>query len=126
MNRGYGTRAVELLTKYYEGLLLDVDNIKENEIDDMTYKKVARAKEGESLQTEKIKPKKQLKPLLQKLSERKPIKLNYLGTSFGVTLPLFNFWDKSGFKPVYVRQTPNELTGEHTCIMIRPLQNDED
>jgi N-acetyltransferase 10 len=25
------------------------------------------------------------------------------------------------FETVYVRQTANELTGEHSCLMIRPL-----
>jgi len=27
--------------------------------------------------------------------------------------------------PLYLRLTPNELTGEHTCIMIRPLKNQD-
>ena len=32
------------------------------------------------------------------------------------------FWRRSGFSPVYLRQTPNELTGEHSCIMLRTLE----
>jgi len=31
------------------------------------------------------------------------------------------FWRKNEFETVYVRQTANELTGEHSCLMIRPL-----
>ena|ERR1700709_837499 len=27
---------------------------------------------------------------------------------------------------VYLRQTPNDLTGEHTCVMIRPLENNSE
>lgn len=47
--------------------------------------------------------------------------VHYIGTSFGVTKELFTFWRKNKLEPVYVRQTANELTGEHTCLMIRPL-----
>ena len=39
--------------------------------------------------------------------------------SFGLTEPLFNFYEKEGYAPVYLRQTPNDLTGEHSCILIR-------
>jgi N-acetyltransferase 10 len=34
---------------------------------------------------------------------------------------LLNFWKKNGFDPVYLRQVPNELTGEHSCIVINPM-----
>jgi len=52
--------------------------------------------------------------------------LHYLGTSFGVTKELFQFWKKNLFVPIYLRQTANELTGEHTCVMLRPINlNDE-
>lgn len=76
---------------------------------------------SQSLKEEKLKPKKHLKPILQKLSERKPLKIHYLGTSFGLTKELFNFWRKNKYVPLYLRQTANELTGEHTCLMIRPI-----
>ena len=64
-----------------------------------------------------------MKPILQKLSERRPVPVHYVGTSFGVTKELFTFWKKNKLEPVYVRQTANELTGEHTCLMIRPLSH---
>jgi N-acetyltransferase 10 len=32
------------------------------------------------------------------------------------------FWKKAGFVPTYVRQTRNDLTGEHTTIMLKLLQ----
>ena len=76
----------------------------------------------EGLKDEKLKPKKHLKPILQKLGERKPLPIHYLGTSFGVTIELFKFWRKNKFVPLYLRLTPNELTGEHTTIMVRPLK----
>ena len=50
-------------------------------------------------------PRQNLPPLLSKLSERKPEALDYLGVSYGVTGQLFKFWKKSGFTPVYMRQT---------------------
>ena len=56
-----------------------------------------------TLKDEKVKPKKHLKPILQKLTERAPIPVHYLGTSFGVTKELLNFWRKNMFESVYVR-----------------------
>lgn len=31
----------------------------------------------------------------------------------------FRFWKRAGYVPLYVRQTTSELTGEHTCVMVR-------
>jgi len=73
-----------------------------------------------------VKPKKHLKPILQKLSDRVPIPIHYIGTSFGVTKELLGFWRKNQFESIYVRQTANELTGEHSCVMIRPLKGNEE
>jgi N-acetyltransferase 10 len=58
--------------------------------------------------------------LLCSLSDRRPEGLHWLGVSFGGTQDLYNFWSKNHFKPVYLRLTPNDLTGEHTVIMIKP------
>jgi N-acetyltransferase 10 len=80
-------------------------------------------KTSKGLADEKLKPKKHLKPILQKLSERKPSAVHYIGTSFGLTKELFQFWRKNKLEPIYVRQTSNELTGEHSCLMIRPLNH---
>ena len=51
--------------------------------------------------------------------------LHWIGTSFGVTKELFKFWQKNELQPIYLRQTANELTGEYSCLMIKPMQNDE-
>ncbi len=75
--------------------------------------------------SDKLKPKKGLKPILQKLSLRRPLKVDWLGTSFGVTQNLFGFWSKSGYQPIYIRQTANALTGEHTTVMLKPLESDQ-
>lgn len=62
-------------------------------------------------------------PLLQSLSERKPESLDYLGVSYGLTSQLLKFWKRAGYVPLYIRQTTNELTGEHSCLMIRGLNS---
>ena len=114
--------------KYYQGDLLDHDNIKIDEMKEKMdkVKKAKVAESGKELKDEKLKPKKHLQPILQKLSERQPIQLNYLGTSFGVTKQLFQFWRKNNFIPIYLRQTANELTGEHSCVMVRPINLNDD
>jgi len=76
-----------------------------------------------SLSTDKItiRDASKMPPLLQRLSERTPENLDYLGVSYGVTPLLFKFWKRAGFVPLYMRQTTNDLTGEHSCVMIRGL-----
>jgi N-acetyltransferase 10 len=44
--------------------------------------------------------------------------LDYVGVSFGLTLPLLKFWKRLGFVAAYLRQNANDLTGEHTCIVL--------
>lgn len=61
-------------------------------------------------------------PLFARLSELASPKLDYVGVSYGLTSQLHKFWKRQSFVPVYLRQTPNDLTGEHTCIMLRSLE----
>ena len=60
--------------------------------------------------------------ILQTTEERPPERLHYVGVSFGLTAGLLKFWSRSSFDPVYLRLTQNDLTGEHTCIMLRALE----
>lgn len=60
-------------------------------------------------------------PLLQRLSERKPEQLDYLGVSYGLTKDLLRFWKRAGYIPLYASQKENQLTGEYTFVMIRAL-----
>ncbi|CAF0885538.1 unnamed protein product [Brachionus calyciflorus] len=113
---GYGQRAMNLLKDYYEGKMLSLN---ENEKVDEEIKPVED--EELNLLEEQIEPKKNLPPLLLKLSERRAERLSYLGVSFGLTSDLLRFWKKLGFLPAYLRQTPNELTGEHSCIVLKEL-----
>ncbi|RKP21486.1 ribosome biogenesis ATPase [Rozella allomycis CSF55] len=110
---GYGTRALSLLEKFYNG---EIPFINE-EMHEMQPEEQSHA----SLLEEKIQPRKNLPPLLSKLSEVKAPLLHWVGVSYGLTLQLFRFYQKKNFIPVYLRQTRNELTGEHTCIMLKKL-----
>ena len=36
---------------------------------------------------------------------------------------MHRFWKRAGYVPLYLRQTQSELTGEHTCVMVRGLNS---
>lgn len=125
---GYGSKALQLLTDYYEGrftnLAEDADVPVEEAITRVTDAELANA----NLLDDNIKVRDQSKmpPLFSVLSQRRPVELDYVGVSYGLTQPLHKFWKRSSFAPVYLRQTANSLTGEHTTVMIRPLERSGD
>lgn len=125
---GYGSKALQLLTDYYEGrftnLAEDADVPAEETITRVTDAELANA----NLLDDNIKVRDQSKmpPLFSVLSQRRPVELDYVGVSYGLTQPLHKFWKRSSFAPVYLRQTANSLTGEHTTVMIRPLERSGD
>ncbi|TMS06021.1 RNA cytidine acetyltransferase [Larimichthys crocea] len=111
---GYGSRALQLLQMYYEGKFPTMDESTLSNQNVIT----SVSSEAVSLLEEVITPRKELPPLLLKLSERRAERLDYLGVSYGLTAQLLKFWKKAGYTPVYLRQTPNDLTGEHSCVML--------
>ncbi|MGH0145470.1 UNVERIFIED_CONTAM: hypothetical protein FKN15_005422 [Acipenser sinensis] len=118
---GYGSRALQLVQMYFEG---QFPCLKENAL--KTVSEFTRVNsEAVSLLEEVVSPRKDLPPLLLKLSERPAERLDYLGVSYGLTPPLLKFWKRAGFVPVYLRQTQNDLTGENTCIMLKELNSEE-
>ncbi|XP_041054064.1 RNA cytidine acetyltransferase isoform X1 [Carcharodon carcharias] len=119
---GYGSRAVELLQLYYEGKFPCLEEQESHKSTEIT----TISNEAISLLEEMLSPRKDLPPLLLKLNERPTEKLDYLGVSYGLTPQLLKFWKRAGYVPVYLRQTPNELTGEHSCIMLKTLNEEED
>lgn len=123
---GYGSKALELLQDYFEGKFTDISE--SNVLDDHTLQRVTDDElKGASLKDEiRLRDAKALPPLLLKLSEKPPYALDYLGVSYGMTPQLHKFWKRSGFVPVYLRQTANELTGEHTSVMLKVLRNKND
>lgn len=136
---GYGTRAVELLYRFYNGQMISLDNPGggEDESDEESDAAEVEDTDAESepeeeeksenlvaakrINKEKLAPRKELPPLLLPLTEVESPRLDWIGTSFGLTMGLHKFWSRAGMRMLYVRQTKNELTGEHTAIMVRAL-----
>jgi len=134
---GYGTRALELLAKFYEGSLasLPLDGEEDEEVAVDRGNRAAEARDEAAMDedgategaesrllTEKIKPRKTLPPLLVPAGDiTRPERLHWVGTSYGLTAGLFAYWHRSGYLPVYLRQTANDVTSEHTMIMMRAL-----
>lgn len=122
---GYGSRALELLTDFYQGKFTSLSEEGDKKISDAEHMQRVSDTELESanllddnIQVRNINS---MPPLFSRLSERAPDSLDYIGVSYGLTQQLHKFWKRSQFAPVYLRQTPNDLTGEHSCIMLRPL-----
>uniref|UniRef100_A0A3P9IYE1 RNA cytidine acetyltransferase n=1 Tax=Oryzias latipes TaxID=8090 RepID=A0A3P9IYE1_ORYLA len=118
---GYGSRALQLLQMYYEGKFPTM----EEGMASTNTEIVPVSSEAVSLLEEVVTPRKELPPLLLKLTERRAERLDYLGVSYGLTTQLLRFWKKGGYTPVYLRQTPNDLTGEHSCVMLKELNTEE-
>ncbi|KAK0725392.1 GNAT acetyltransferase 2-domain-containing protein [Lasiosphaeris hirsuta] len=127
ISMGYGSKALELLVNYYEGkfanLSEDVGILSQPSIPRVTDTELAEASLFDDI---KIRDMNELPPLFAKLAERRPERLDYVGVSYGLTTPLHKFWKRASFSPVYLRQTANDLTGEHTCVMLRPLKEESD
>lgn len=118
---GYGSKALEILSKFFEGQLVNLEEgASISELGLLRCKQKENENE-ENLIGESLKPQKKFQPILKKLTELKPPLLHYLGVSYGLTKELFNFWRKSTFYPVYLRQSKNDLTAEHSCIMLKKL-----
>jgi N-acetyltransferase 10 len=117
---GYGSRALSLLKMYYEFLIPNIDERKfpKENIDSIQEEEVDLLEEKIGINTNTftkrirtlniyiiifLEPRNNLPPLLLKLSERPPERLDYIGVSFGLTGPLLKFWKKSGFIPLYIR-----------------------
>lgn len=128
MSMGYGSKALELLINYYEGKFA---NLSEDEGVVMA-NGFDRASDAELSKTSLLEDKiavrdvSKMPPLFTSLAQKRPEKLDYIGVSYGLTKELQKFWKRSSFAPVYLRQTANDLTGEHTCVMLRPLETGDD
>mmetsp|Transcript_62876 Transcript_62876/g.124180 ORF Transcript_62876/g.124180 Transcript_62876/m.124180 type:complete len:1081 (-) Transcript_62876:105-3347(-) len=127
---GYGSRAIEQLKHYYSGHMGmggGVSKKKASSSQKGTSSTSAAGAgeggEGGVLLTEQLAPRAELPPLLLSLEQRPAEALHWFGSSFGLTQPLFKFWHRLGFLPVYMRQTVNDITGEHTAIVIQTIEN---
>jgi N-acetyltransferase 10 len=126
---GYGSRAVDLLLAYFQGeMTLDALHPSSGVFGGEGEEGVARksgakkaAEGGADLTSEVVAPEAELPPLLAPIAARPAELLHWVGASFGLTSELMNFWSRKGFKVCYLRQTRNELTGEHSAIALREL-----
>ncbi|KAG5368193.1 RNA cytidine acetyltransferase [Yarrowia sp. C11] len=126
MGMGYGGRALDLLQDYFEGKFTDISE--RTALENQSIVRVTDSELAKGKLTDKItvRDAASMPPLLNKLSEIPPHRLNYMGVSYGLTNQLHKFWKRNGYVPVYLRQTANELTGEHTCVMLRGLKGQDD
>lgn len=145
---GYGSRALHILTQYFEGKLINIDDVdenmeqnKQNEDNCSKKRKLDNSDDDDSPRPNKRRKldggkeendkndmsmpiiRSDLPPLLTSVRDRKPEKLHWLGVSYGLTLKLFKFWQRGNYKPVYLRGNKNKITGEYTCVMVKPLQH---
>jgi N-acetyltransferase 10 len=126
LGMGYGSRALRLLTEFYEGKFMNLSESEVHEPEEMQRVTDEELENATLLQDNvKVRDIRSMPPLFARLSEIRPPKLDYIGVSYGLTPPLHKFWNSAGFVPVYLRQTANDLTGEHTCIMLRILEREE-
>jgi len=122
---GYGTRALQLLAAFYTGALAPAAADDDADAPDLQVDRGLHAADAAAAAASdtKLRPRKQLPPLLVNVADiRRPERLHWLGVSYGLTLQLYNFWRRGGYVPMYLRQTANDLTAEHTMIMVRPLE----
>ncbi|WP_456327720.1 tRNA(Met) cytidine acetyltransferase TmcA [Archaeoglobus sp.] len=48
--------------------------------------------------------------------------MDWVGSGFGVSPELLRFWLKNNFIPVHITPQRNEISGEHTVIVLKPLK----
>jgi len=49
--------------------------------------------------------------------------VDWLGTGYGATPDLLDFWDRNGYSTVHVSTTRNATSGEHSAIMLAPTSD---
>lgn len=97
---GYGKRALKLLKSYYAGQFTSLSE-KDLTDDEDGFEEIDDEEIG--LLKETIAPRKKIPTLLKRLSERRPERLDYIGTAYGLTGELLKFWKSQKFVPVYLR-----------------------
>jgi len=116
--KGYASEALKQLIAWFEQRSRGEASFTESS---RKKKKKTAVASSEGLLSEELAPR-EAPPLLEAVAETPPpYTLDYIGTSFGLTLELYEFWHKAGFRPVYLRQQKHEATGEHSSILLRPL-----
>ncbi|KAJ1856334.1 N-acetyltransferase 10 [Coemansia sp. RSA 720] len=132
---GYGKRALEQLCDFYEGRFSSLNENDSPEgirstLADADEQGLQRMSDAELTRADLhrdsvgVRDAANLPALFLRLSEKRAARLHWLGVSYGLTSRLHKFWRSSGYAPVYLRQTSNELTGEYSCVMLRELRTE--
>ncbi len=61
--------------------------------------------------------------LLGDVSDEFESEVDWLGTGFGATPGLLDFWQENGYQTVHVSTTRNEASGEYSALMLAPTSN---
>lgn len=133
MRKGYASEAVSQLCRWFDGKLTDFTAIENagagassssSSSADAGGKKKKDKKDKKLDQT--LRARDDLPALLEPVCEMAPpFHLDYIGTCFGLTQTLYDFWNKGGFNSVYLAQRRNLTTGEHSIIMVRPTDDEQ-
>ncbi len=56
--------------------------------------------------------------------EARQLGFGWIGSGFGATPELLRFWLKNGFLPIHISPEKNEVSGEYSVIVIKPIKRD--
>ena len=58
--------------------------------------------------------------LLRSIHDEFRDEVDWFGVGFGATPGLISFWDQNGYHTVHLSTTRNDVSGEHSALMLRP------
>ena len=61
--------------------------------------------------------------LLASIRDEFEASIDWLGTGYGATPELLDFWDRNGYSTVHLSTTRNATSGEHSAIMLAPTSD---
>lgn len=108
VSMGYGSKALELLTDYYEGKFINLGEQNDSSVKETASRIIDTVPTRNDLLNEDITVRdiEKMEPLFSRLAERKAEDLEYVGVSYGLTQPLHKFWTRAAFTPVYLVRYP--------------------
>ncbi len=129
MRKGYASEAVSQLCRWFDGKLTDFTAL-EGVASSSSSSSASSSNKKDSKKEKKLdavlRARDDLPALLEPVSEMAPpFHLDYIGTCYGLTQTLYDFWRKAGFASVYLAQKRNLTTGEHSIIMVRPTDDEQ-
>jgi tRNA(Met) cytidine acetyltransferase len=62
--------------------------------------------------------------LLKEIREEFADAVDWLGTGYGATPELLQFWERNGYRSIHLATTRNETSGEYSVLMLDPTSED--